>query len=167
MGFFFTPPVDHSRMSVHGACDPVKLPPAKPEAHFGFKLPRDRYLRLSGINTTCNHSACCMRRTQVIPIRFSCLLVAPGESGPPLQRSNLIEFPRTSGVLPYWFDACFNLESGISACGAGFEVPETPSFGSLIMSYPGAGVTMATLSPSSMAALGLFMIRSSVDDALA
>jgi hypothetical protein len=28
-------------MSVHGACDPVKLPPAKEEAHFDLKLPRD------------------------------------------------------------------------------------------------------------------------------
>lgn len=34
-------------MSVHGACDPVKLPPVKPEAHFGFKLPRDRYRALA------------------------------------------------------------------------------------------------------------------------
>ena len=34
-------------MSVHGSCDPVKLPPVKPEAHFGFKLPRDRYRALA------------------------------------------------------------------------------------------------------------------------
>src|SRR5690242_7609023 len=61
------------------------------------------------------------------------------------------------------FNACFTVGSGISACEAGFDDSEIDSFGLLIRSYPGAGVTMATLSPSSMAALGLFIIRSSVE----
>ena len=125
MGFFFTPQVDHSRMSVHGACDPVKLPPAKPEAHFGFKLPRDRYralaryptLRyrasvdpvlyfpplLSGINT---------KHAITVP-----LLHAAHDSGNPhsirlpfgrarrigataLQRSDLTESPALAGYYP-------------------------------------------------------------------
>ena len=61
------------------------------------------------------------------------------------------------------FSACFNLGSGISECEAGFDDSAAGSFGTLIRSYPGAGVTMLTLSPSSMAALGLFIIRSSVE----